>query len=65
MNDLISKILNINELNDDYKIEINVYPAAITKVDTVKEVIGFDVDGGVDMPKLDRVPFKAFNPFED
>ena len=65
MNDLILKILNINELNDDYKIEINVYPAAITKFDTVKEVIGFDVDGGADMPKLDRVPYKAFNPFED
>jgi hypothetical protein len=64
-NDLVSKILKIQELNDDYKVEINVYPAAVTKVETVNDTFAFGADGGEDMPKLDRVPYLPFDPFRD
>ena len=58
----MESILKISSLDDDYKIDINVYPAAVTDIIDVKGTLPFESSSD-DAPDLSCVAYLPFNPF--
>ena len=61
-----SHVLKISSLDDNYKIEINVYPEPIESVDSISDTISsIDEELSKDVPDTTRVAYLAFYPFRN
>ena len=59
----MKSILRVDSIDENYKIDINVYPSIVTDTKEASDMLIYGTEELDDMPQLDRISYLPFNPF--